>query len=178
MHKVVRNTPSFECFRIAPAISLAGPIARTGVPKPLSNSRTNHLKSWMCLASSSAKRSSANLVVVAVDDRAGVVDDRRRDVLLRQPEDVQVAEPADLVELQLLLLAQTLDVPDARQGLGKEGLLEIEGASGDDVLDLPVDALRRIEDRSVIVIVLQHVCLLAWFGLLLAGRGDAGAPRM
>ena len=37
------------------AMSAAGPITPQGVPKPRSNSRTNHLKSWMCLVSSSAK---------------------------------------------------------------------------------------------------------------------------
>jgi hypothetical protein len=56
MWSVARNTTSREWLRIAAAISYAGPMPPHGEPKLRWNSATNHLKSSMCFASSSAKR--------------------------------------------------------------------------------------------------------------------------
>src|SRR5262249_19744940 len=83
----------------------------------------------------------ADLVVVAVDRGARVVDVERDDVLLDETEEIEVSEAADLVQDQLLPGRQARDVAHSGERVGKERFGEVERSPGDHVLELPVHAL-------------------------------------
>jgi hypothetical protein len=85
------------------------------------------------------------LVSVSTDAMAHVVDQRRHDVLLHQAEEVQVGEPPDLIQRPLLLGVQTANRTQAGEGLRQEGPGEVQRPSPDDLLELPVDLLRRLQ---------------------------------
>jgi hypothetical protein len=86
------------------------------------------------------------LVTVPAHPVAHVVDHRGHDVLLHQTEEIQVGESPDLVERPLLLGAQTANRSQACEGLRQEGPGEVQRPSLDDLLELPVDLLRRLPD--------------------------------
>src|SRR5262245_33978882 len=86
--------------------------------------------------------------VVPAELRPRVVDDEGEDELLDEAERREVLVPADLVERPLLGGRQELEALDASEGLGEEGLAEVEPLlASDQVLDAPADLFRRGERR-------------------------------
>jgi hypothetical protein len=107
-------------------------------------------------------KESLHAAVVGTAARPDVVEHRRHDVFLDQAEHGEVGEAPDLVQLQLLRFAQAPDLRDPRQSIRKKGAAIVEGAPLDDVLELPVDTFRGLQDRTVVVIVTQHGLLPPW----------------
>src|SRR5262249_21744539 len=78
---------------------------------------------------------------------ADVVEDEGQDELLDEPEHVEVAVAAELVEDQTLAGREELEAFDTGEALGHERPREVEALRViDQVLDAPGDALRGIED--------------------------------
>src|SRR5215510_3555478 len=97
-------------------------------------------------------------VGLAVELWPRVVEHERQDELLYEAEDVQIAEAADLVEGQLLALAQERQWLDARERLRHERLREVEPlVPADQILDAPFDSLRRLQRPLVRVSVGLHL---------------------
>ena len=141
------KTPRGECWRIAAAISSAGPMTAQGVENPCRKCSAEPLEELDVLRLLLGEvEERPPLVTVPAYPVAHVVDDRGNDVLLHQTEDGQIGESPDLVERQLLLGAQTANCAHAREGLREEGPGEVQRPSLDDLLELPVDLLRRLPD--------------------------------
>ena len=83
--------------------------------------------------------------IVGREPGPSVVEQERQNELLDQAEEIEIAVAADLVEQQLVARRQ-VESGGARQGVRHERLVEVETlVAADDVLDLPVDALRGRE---------------------------------
>src|SRR5215831_773889 len=97
-----------------------------------------------------------DFIVVAVDGGASVVEDGWNDVLFDQPKQVQVRIAPDLVQLELLLGAQTANSGHPCQCIRQKRFAVIERLPANDIFDLPVDSERCLQIRFVVVIMIQH----------------------
>ncbi len=158
MCRITSATASGWCASTALAIASGGPITSHGVPKPRSNSSRKRRNRWMCLASSAANPSSARTAYGSSSRlRPRVVEHEGQDELLDEAEHVEVAVAADLVERQPLAGPQEVEPLDAGERLRQERLREVEPlVAADQVLDPPVDPLRRCQCRLVRVPMSRH----------------------
>src|SRR5881409_3417152 len=159
MCRMTKATPSGRYDRIARAMSWGGPMVSQGVTKPCLNPVANSLNSWMCLASSPAKRRSARPMVVFVEMRPNVVEHERKNELLDQAECVKIAVTPDLVEKQFFLSCQKIHRVHPDQRFGQEGACEVQLlVAANDVLDSPSNPFRSFQNFLEVVFRF-HGCL-------------------
>src|SRR4029079_9196724 len=96
------------------------------------------------------------LIALLRSTAADVIQDRGDDVFLHQAEQIQVGEGADVIELELLGVIAAADTGYASEGVGQKRTGEVELPAADDITDLPVDPLRRLQDGMVVVRVGEH----------------------
>jgi hypothetical protein len=81
-----------------------------------------------------------------------VLDDERQDPFLDDSERAEVPVGPDVIERAPLGFGEERELSRPREAVGKERPREVEaGVVGEDLLDLPVDALRRCEDLRPLV---------------------------
>src|SRR6185503_2395329 len=87
---------------------------------------------------------SSRTIVVALELRSSLVQDKRKDELFDETEDTQVRVSTDLVQNLLFIVTQERYLLHASQRFRHERSGEVESLfSADNVLDAPVNSVRR-----------------------------------